>query len=277
MKKFLINCLLFLLVLAIIVQARPLYLYYHDKYKQTVAGADIYHSIFKSKQKKKSKKILLGDSVGNQLFPNSKNNDTINSMACNQTIAMAGQYFLLNNYINAGNEIDTVYMLFSPFSFQNNLNQLYTFHYFLKPFFNDEYKPLFTETVNTQIQKIPYHRFCRNIYILTSDWAPDFTSKDTVNYTLLSPISIEYLTKMKELSKKHHFKIIIMPPPASMSKKPMIEKMDQNEIFKNNLTDLFGNYFKDIIYFDDSNFFDGTHLKKPEEFVSRYTDSLMKK
>ncbi len=254
-----------------------MYLYYHDKYKQTVAGADIYHSIFKSKQKKKSKKILLGDSVGNQLFPNSKNNDTINSMACNQTIAMAGQYFLLNNYINAGNEIDTVYMLFSPFSFQNNLNQLYTFHYFLKPFFNDEYKPLFTETVNTQIQKIPYHRFCRNIYILTSDWAPDFTSKDTVNYTLLSPISIEYLTKMKELSKKHHFKIIIMPPPASMSKKPMIEKMDQNEIFKNNLTDLFGNYFKDIIYFDDSNFFDGTHLKKPEEFVSRYTDSLMKK
>jgi hypothetical protein len=181
---------------------------------------------------------------------------------------MVGHYLLLNNYLNAGNEVDTVYMLFSPFSFQNNLNQVYTYHYFLKPFYTDEYKPYFTETVNKQIQKVPYYKFCRNPLVLTSDWAPDFTPKDTINYSFLSPISVEYIAKIKELSTKHDFKLIFVAPPASMSKKPLIEKMDQNEIVKNNLSNEFGNYFKNMIYLPDNNFFDGTHLKEPEAYKS---------
>ena len=276
MKKFLLHSILFLSILAILIQIRPLYLLYQDKYKQTVAGSDIYYSIFKSKQKKKSKKILFGDSVAQQLFPNKTNNDTINSMACNQSIAMVGHFILLNNYLNAGNEVDTVYMLFSPFSFQNNLNQVYTYHYFLKPFYIAEYKPLFTETVNNQVRKVPYFQFCRIPYILTSDWAPDFISKDVEDFTFLSPISIEYLHKIKQLSIQHHFKVIILPTPASMERKPMIEKMDQNEIAKNNLSDLFANYFKNIIYYDDINFFDGTHIKKPQEYLPRYKNDLIK-
>lgn len=262
--------------MALILQVRPLYLLYKDRYKETVAGNEIYYSIAKSKQKKKSKKILLGDSVGKQLFDNKTNNDSLNSLACNQSIAMVGHYLLLNNYLNAGNEIDTVYMLFSPFTFKNNLDQIYTYHYFLKPMYIDEYKPLFTETVNKQIEKIPYARFCRFPMILTSDWAPDFKSKDSVTYTLLSPISIEYLTKIKELSIQHHFKLIMLPPPASMSKKPLIEKMDQQEIVKNNLSDVFGNYFKNFVYYEDAKFFDGTHVKNPELYRPYYLNVLMK-
>lgn len=276
MKKFLLHSIIFLGILAVLLHVRPLYLLYGDKYKQTVAGSDIYYSIFKSKQKKKTKKILFGDSVAQQLFPNKTNNDTISSMACNQSIAMVGHFILLNNYLNAGNQVDTVYMLFSPFSFQNNLNQVYTYHYFLKPFYIAEYKPLFTETVNRQVEKVPYSRFCRIPYILTSDWAPDFISKAVTDYTFLSPISIEYLHKIKELSIQHHFKVIILPTPASKRKKPAIEKMDQNEVAKNNLTDLFENYFKNIIYFDDSNFFDGTHIRNPQDFISRYRNDLIK-
>ena len=103
---------------------------------------------------------------------------------------MVGQFILLNNYINAGNEPDTVYLLVSPFSFRNNLDQVYTYHYFLKPFYTDEYKPMFSETVTEQIHKIPYYNFCRIPFILTSDWAPDFSLKDKIDYTFLSPISV---------------------------------------------------------------------------------------
>lgn len=273
MKKFITNSALFLVILIVILQIRPLYLLNNDRYKLTVTGTEIYESIFKSKQKKKVKKILFGDSVGNQLFPNTKFSDTLNSMACNQSIGMVGQYILLNNYLKTGNQVDTVFMLFSPFSFQNNLDQVYTYHYFLKPFYIEEYMPLFTETVNDQIQKIPYHRFCRLPLILTSNWAPEYYSNDKLDYTFLSPISVEYLLKIKELSIKYHFSLIILPTPTSIIKKPLVEKMDKSEITKNNLETEFRDYFTNILYLDDTIFLDGTHFKK----VKKYTDYYKKR
>jgi len=227
----------------------------------------------------KTKKILLGDSVGNQLFPNTTNNDKINSLTCNQAISMVGHFILLNNYLSTGNKVDTVFLIYTPFSFQNNLNQVYTYHYFLKPFYIDEYKPLFTKTVNEQIQKIPYANFCRFSNILTSNWAPNFISTDTIKYTFLSPISIEYLIKIKELSKKYNFKLIILPPPMALKKKPNVEKLDKDEIVNNKLNREFENYFKDIIYLDDNLFVsDRIHLKKEniKYFTEYYKNKLMR-
>jgi hypothetical protein len=63
-----------------------------------------------------------------------------------------------------------------------------------------------------------------------------------------------------------------------LKKKALIEKMNPGEIAKNNLSAEFGDYFKNIVYYDDHNFFDGTHLKKPQEYTAYYTNTynLMK-
>jgi len=205
MKQFILSSVIFLVFLFALTIAINFFLLFTGIYKQTVAGAEIYYSINKSKEKRKQKKIILGDSMGSQLFPNTINNSTFTSLACNQAIGMIGHYLLLNNALNAGNHFDTVFMVITPFSFQNNLNQIYTYHYFLKPFYNAEYSPLFTKTVNVQIQKIPYSNFCCYPYILTSNWAPDFASMDDITYTFLSPITIQYLDKIKELGFKYNF------------------------------------------------------------------------
>lgn len=262
-----------------VLYIKPLYLLYNDNYKKIVPGREIYHSIYKSKQKNNSKIILLGDSVGNQLFSNKKNNDTINSLACNQAISMAGQYILLKNYINEGNKFDKVYLIFTPFSFQNNLDQVYTYHYFIKPFYLEEYKKEFTEIVTQQINKIPYISFSREPYILTSSWAPDFISKDEINNEFLSAISIEYLIKIKKLSIKHNFEFIILPTPICLSKKEDVEKMDKNNIIKNNLSHEFKRYFQNMIYLEDNFFVDGTHLKKEklDYFVEYFKNKLLEK
>lgn len=262
MKKFITNSIVFLLLLFTLSSLLGFVLIWTGKYKHTVAGSETYYSIIKSKEKKKTKKLLLGDSVGNQLFPNTSTNATINSLSCNQAIGIIGHYLLLNNYLNAGNQVDTVYMVFRPYSFQNNLNQVFTYHYFLKPFYTEEYKALFTPLVIKQIKKIPYSKFCRVPQILTSNWAPDFSSTDSISYTFLSPISVEYLHKIKELSIKHHFKIRILSPPMSLIHKSNVEKMDKNEPAKNNLGQEFEHYFENIIYLNDSHFLDGSHLNK---------------
>jgi hypothetical protein len=275
MKRFLINSLLFLTLFAIGLYSRSFYLLITDAYKKTVNGADTYNAIAKSKQKKKTRKVLLGDSVGRQLFENTKFNDTINSFACNQAIGLVGHYLLLNNFLKAGNEVDTVYMIFRPSSFLNNLDEKYTFHYFLKPFYKDEYKPLFTKTVYDQIRRIPFNFISQDPALLTSNWAPDFNAKDKKSYTFLSPISAEYMTRIKELSIKYGFELIILPSPVSITSRDEIAAIDRSEINNNGLGEEFENYFNQIIYLNDTSFMDGIHLNHPETYTQYYKENLV--
>lgn len=252
-----------------IFHIKSFYLLKGDRYTKKVFGSEVYHSIDKSKKKKKARKVLLGDSVGKQMYDNMQENDTINSLACNQAISVAGQYFLLHNYIEAGNKIDTAYIFFTPFSFVNNLDQIFTYNYFVKPFYRDEYAPLFTPLVKQQVQKIPYSGIAWYPAILTNNWTPDFKTTDPkINF--ISPISAQYLHKMSDLAKANHFKIVMVSAPVSYKKKPEVDLLNRNEIAANGLQDEFKGFFESIIYLDESNFVDGTHLEFPEKFKDRY-------
>jgi hypothetical protein len=275
MKRFLLNSLLFLVLFAIGLYSRSFYLLITEEYKKKVNGADTYNAIAKSKQKKKTRKVLLGDSVGRQLFENTKYNDTINSFACNQAIGLVGHYLLLNNFLKAGNEVDTVYMIFRPSSFLNNLDEKYTYHYFLKPFYKDEYKPLFTKTVYDQIRKIPFSFISQDPSLLTSNWAPDFIAEDKKDYTFLSPISAEYMTRIKELSIEHGFELIILPSPVSINSRNDIAAIDRSEIINHGLSEEFENYFDQIIFLNDTSFMDGIHLNHPETYTQYYKENLL--
>ena len=278
MKKFLLNIVVFVLLIGLIYHVQPVYLIVTEKYKKLVAGSEIYYSILKSKKKKNTKKLLLGDSVGNQMFFNKSYNDTINSLACNQSIGLPGQYFLLNNYLKAGNEVDTVYLVFAPASFNNNMNQVYTFHYFLKPFYNSEYKPLFTPALTRQVQKIPYYYLCREPYILTSNWAPDFKTTDSASYNFLSEISVEYLQKISSLKDQYHFKLFIIPTPTKLGLKWFFEKIDRSGVDRTGLVTEFKKYFKKLanVYIADANFLDALHLKEPRKFAENYKHLYIK-
>jgi hypothetical protein len=277
MKRFILKSVLFLLILLALTHARPLYLLSNDRYKHGGAGKVVYYSIQKSRQKNAlSPRLLLGDSVAYQLFKNSTNNYPINSLACNQAIGMVGHFILLNNYLKAGNSVDAVYLFLSPYSFANNLNDVYTYHYFVKPFYTDENFPLFTETAITQVHKIPYYYLSRYPLVLTSSWAPDFASKDRKDYTFLSPVSAEYLAKMRELSIKYGFRLVVVPTPTSLSNRRTVETMDRNEIMINNLEGELRDYFKNILYLDDSNFReDGVHLKDPQKYTEYYRNIFL--
>ncbi|MEC3906305.1 hypothetical protein VOI54_04705 [Tamlana sp. 2201CG12-4] len=275
MKTFLRNCALFLVLTVLFIEGITAFLKYSGLFLKYYPGKEIYYAIEKSKLSNDSKILLLGDSVGRQLFDNTINNKQINSLACNQAVGMPGQYFLLNNYLNSENEVDQVIMLFNPLSFQNNLDQIYTYHYFLKPFYNSEYTDLFSENVNRQISKIPYHYFAQVPHIYITSWAPEFRSLDKIDYTFLSPISIEYLIKIKELSSKYSFKLNILPTPVSIESKAFIEAIDKTEFQKCNLDSEFRNYFEKIVYLDSANFEDGIHLTQPERYIEEYKKEIL--
>jgi hypothetical protein len=270
MKHFVLKTFIFVLIAIGIFHVKSFYLLQKDRYTKKVLGSEVYLSIDKSKKKNPAKKVLLGDSVGKQLFDNTENNDTINSLACNQAIGLAGQYILLHNYIAAGNQIDTAYVFFTPFTFKNNLDQIFTYNYFVKPFYRDEYEALITPTVKKQIEKIPLTGIASYPAVLTSNWSPDFKSPKTFPYTMISPVSAEYLHKMEDLSNEHHFKLVLVAAPTNFKKKAEVDALDRQEIIDNNLQEVFKGFFESIIYLDESYFVDGTHLKRPQDFKDRY-------
>jgi len=266
MKKFITKIILFSLIGFVIFESISLLYLWSDRYLQYYPGNETYFAIEKSKTKNKAKILLLGDSVGGQLFPNNQQFDNINSLATNQAISMAGQYFLLKNYLSVGNTIDKLVMLFAPDTFKNNLNQVYTYHYFLKPFYNSNYFPLYTSTVYKQIEKIPYHQFVYLPHIKIRSWAPDFKPSDPVITSPLSPISAEYLSKIKNLSIQHNFELIILPTPVSIKRQEELKGVNIDGFSKYNFSQELEYYFTNIIYLDDSEFIDGIHLFHPESY-----------
>lgn len=273
MQKFIYRILFFFLPLFFLIYSKPVYLLLDNKYQSLVLGQEVYESINKSKKRSKARKLLIGDSVGKQLFPIEKYNDTINSLACNQAIGMIGQYILLRNYLKAGNLIDTLYIVTTPFAFKNNLDQIYTFQYFAKPFYNSQFDEFISEKALAQLNKIPYISLSRDPNVLTSNWSPDFISSDKINFTFLSPISVEYLLKIKKLSVLNKFKLILLSVPVSYANKKEIENINKLEVINAGLSDLFEGYFDKIKYLNDTNYIDRVHFKRPVDFkelVSRF-------
>jgi hypothetical protein len=267
MKYFLIKLIRFALLCVVFIElASALLLYTKAFVLIYYPGKEVYNSIDKSREKSKVRKLLIGDSVGNQLFSNEEDHGDINSIATNQAISFAGQYFLVNDYLKSGNKIDTLFMVFVPWSFKNNLDQIYTYHYFLKPFNNSNYSPLFTETLKNQINKIEYNSFSQVPHIKITSWAPEYTPTDPLNFTFISPISVEYLDKIKSLSLKHNFDIIIIPPPISNERIALVKTFNRDEITKTTLSKELNDYFDKITYIDSTKFLDGTHLINPLDY-----------
>lgn len=268
MKKiafFCLNCFLFVVTMFFSSYICEIVLINRIKaFLPNFGGSEIYMSILKSKKKVNIRKLLIGDSTANQFFFNGNDDDEFYSLACNQAIGLCGHFFLLNNFLKTGNRPDEVYFLFTPSSFGNNLNQIYTYHYFLKPFNNSEYKPLMTEGVVRQIKKIPFYYFSQLPFIISPAWAPDY--QPPKNESFLSPISIEYLEKILLLQEKYGFRLYVVPSLVPQSNEKLIADYNINEVVNRKLVTYLDCYLGNVHFLPDSCFKDKVHLLHPMDY-----------
>lgn len=273
MKKFCLYYTVFCIT-AFFLSAYIVPLSLRKNYRETIPGAEIYRSIDKSKKRTKKKKIIIGDSTANQYFDNREDDDSICSLACNYAIGICGHFFLLNNYIEAGNQPEEIYLVCSPFSFTNNLNDKFAYHYFLKPFYNSEYKPLMTPEVFSQVKRIPYYALCQIPAVLTSPWAPTYKS-EKVDYTFISPISRDYLRKIDSLSCQYNFKLYIVPSLINENTRQGVATFETNEFQGEPYADKMTIFLNHISYLDSSCYSDGIHLVP--SLIKQYKPLLEKK
>ena len=257
MKQLARDIFKFLVMFLILFHLYPEYKYWTNRYKEEVNGGEVYQAIEKSKKKGKKKKLILGDSVTKQFSESDIDTNIYLNLASNQAISLVGQFCLLTNYVQTKNEIDTLYLIYHPLSFSNNLDNSFTFHYFEKPFYGNEYMPLFTEEVKTQIEKIPFHYLAKYHPVLTSNWSPSF-SNDEKNKSFISNISRIYLEKIILLCQAKNIRLLIVSPPINQKFKNeflAIKKPTNNLHLQS--------YFENLKYYPESYFFpDHIHLNK---------------
>lgn len=257
MKNLARDIFRFLVIFMILFHIYPEYNYWTNKYEEEVNGGEVYQAINASKKKGKRKKLILGDSVAKQFSESDIDTGIYLNLASNQAISLVGQYCLLSNYIHTKNKIDTLYLIYHPLSLSNNLDNSFTFHYFEKPFYGEEYMKLFTEEVKTQIEKIPFHYLAKYHPVLTSNWSPNYSSEEQ-NKPFISNISRIYLEKIEILCRLNNIHLIILSPPINQK-----FKNEFSEIVKSNTNLRLKSYFEQLNYYPESYFLpDHIHLNK---------------
>ena len=266
MKHFLLRVLLFIVIAFPIISFKSLYAYYTRSYQTKVNGAEVYLSVKKSKAKKKVKAFIIGDSAGKQVYDNEVYNDSVYSVACNQAISMAGFYMLLNNFFvaNKNSLPEKVLLIITPQTLSNNLDQVYTFGYFLKPFYKDEYKKYFTKACKTQVEKVPLYFLSQAPFVLNSDWAPVYVPEQASSYQVVSPVSNDYLPMIKALCAKNNIPFEMYSPPVKEQNKTEVYKKASHvaEFKKCGMEQELKTYFSTIRFMPDSLFRDHVHFKK---------------
>ena len=223
-------------------------------------ASEVYESIFKSKRKCHADTLLIGDSVCGQLYPVSEYNGEIYSIPCSQATTLAGQFFLLNNFFkeNKNNLPNQVILVYTPFSFQNNLDH-FAFNYLLKPFYNDEYIYLFDDNLKKQVTNIPFYYLTQFPFTKAVNFSPVYNG-DLIKSKLLSPISESYLIKIDSLCTRNNVKFVLKPTPV---KKSYFSEVQKLEIDSNSKAyRIVSKYKEQIQYLPDTLFADNVHFKK---------------
>ena len=245
-----------------------------DKYKKLPKHGWVYSNIKKSKNKEKEAKvILLGDSVANQLYKHNRYNKTFYSMACTAAIGVVGQYILLSEFLE-NNSPDEVLLICNPGTLHNDLTIESTFHHFLKPFYNREYKHYMSPNVKDRVKTIPFYYLSQLPNVKTTTWGPNYEPLKP-NTDWISTLSAEYLRKMKELCDAKGVGLTVIPSPVRTELKHNLDAHFMDEVAEFKLEDILSNYFHALEYYDKSEFKDAVHLKDANKYRRIYTEKLL--
>ena len=264
MKRFLLKILLWGLILLPFFGGIEIYLNLHKGQMEYYIGKEVLTALTKSKQQSGKKTLVLGDSVCNQLYPADKEYDDLVSLACNRAISLAGQYFLLKNYLeaNPGSLPDRVILILAPSSVQNQLDR-FAYHYMLKNFLTKEYQQDFDETLWRQVRKIPLYRTAPWPFIRVSNFAPDYHPAQDDSYALFSPLSQSYLSRIIRLVEKNHIDFSFICAPVDVKQKATVQELFSASKKRHEIPDKYlDDYTRNARFCKDSISEDRLHFKR---------------
>ncbi len=238
--------------------------------RHVLIGKEVYEVIEKSKSVTKCKTIILGDSVARSLYLPSAPNSKYESLASSASISMVGQYILTKNILEKNPGITEVVLVYHPVSFENDLDWIWSFNYFLKPFFGSEYRQCISKTAKEKIRNISCWLFSALPIVKSSNISPEvenyvgFERNGAIGREyLLSDLSVEYLRKIKSMLDEKKIRFEVIAPKLDEKYKKTDASRFREMIKKGDLEDAFSGYFN-FSYMASEHFSDHVHYKDPK-------------
>lgn len=262
MKKFLLKFILFLSIgfTVLTVYANIIFSFPNPVARKLYHWFYVYEVLLKSNYPVKSDTVYLGDSVGRSLFhPDSLEN----AFTTNASVTIVGHYLLAKRLIEKNDNINTIIVIGIPIRFGTGLTNDRTYGYFVKPFLTFSNLKYFEKDIFERLIKVPSSFLCvfKAVKALPLDEI-DF-SKHRNRKGLFSEISIIYLKKLKKMCDENNIKLILLPPPVKKEYKEKYSnwKKYKTQIRELGLEEVFGDYYDNISYLDDSCYYDNWHFK----------------
>ena len=213
--------------------------------------------------------LILGDSVGWQIFnPSHEARDAMH-LTTNLGVNMAGHYILAARVIESGTPLREIYLCCIPPAFENNLDQHFTFNAFVKPFYRRENRHFFSPLLYQRLSRQPY--WLTALPVVRNTWLADGidygSDANRPTPPEISPLSLEYLQKLRDLARSRHIGFHLIAPPINVKYKDDYSRM-RRQVHDAGLDAAFGRYFEDLEIIDAAYFRDEYHLR--EEFVPRF-------
>lgn len=263
MKLLFLKLILFFVTSFVLINliAVPYGHLFHSRFE--TPGSEVYDAIKLSRIPSSNASLVLGDSVCHQLLLHAALKGTLN-LATNQAISVCGQYLLARSTLDHDSSITQITLAYLPVCFDNDLQQKFTFNYFVKPFYTHaEFRREMSPRVNQLLDRHPTHRLMAFPMFQFSNmlWATDYSqTAEPPSYTYLAPISIEYLHKLSELCDQRGIRLRIVSSPISSNSK-YSQSLFLKEIADAHLEKMFAGYIETIRYVDPGELIDGVHFK----------------
>lgn len=246
----------------------------HYLEKHYLLGGEVYTAIDCSNSKvEKGTVIVMGDSVARQLYGVGAYREGIYSLASNQAISLAGQYVLLHNLLkNNRSAIAKVYLVMHPLSFRNDLDQVFVYNYFIKPFYLVENFQIFSEHTMNKIDQVPLYFTSFLPVTRMTNFTPNLTGYDqpvpasaAEKKYRMSFVSLEYLRRMNSELADAGIAFEVVAPVLNDEYQCYDSEDLKKALAANGLTAPFSGYFP-FRYLDRKRFVDPLHYASPGDF-----------
>lgn len=281
MRKFI--CRIFLIVSLSIISVSAVYLLsFTMSSPLTDLAEEVFYVIEKAGHNSGKPAVILGDSVCNQLWPQRKDSQQFSHLGCNQAITSAGTYILLKKYLANNPQTKEVYYIIRPQSLGNDMNLNYTYQYFVIPFINNENMKLIDDETKQKLYDKFGKFFVENCYakkllhsnhLFMSQYINHVKSKAEKKYFhRLSRTTIIYLSKIRDLCRKHDARLTVLPLPLPDTEENHGWGDFDADVREYGFDNVLGDFTKRIHYCPDEWYFDGSHFKP--KILEEHTDEL---
>lgn len=237
-------------------------------------------------------KLIIGDSVCNQIFERYYGEDDEYCICgTNQAVTIAGQYILAEEFVKSHENITDIYLIVIMDSLTSGYNAQFGYQYAVMPFVETDTIDALDEDTQKEIAGMYGRIFCKKEVVEIIHKSPlcmklylnALAQKDQTfprkQQGIISDLTYQYLAKLKELCDKEGIRFHLIPGPHADSDDQHIrvEQVRREAEEKGDLHGI-GEYLDQITFYPEGIFRDRVHFdedKLEDNFFDDLSRSLL--